>query len=78
MFPSQCGGSRVSSFYITIQLGDPQNIPMVYSKVISMQSLWMLSHKGHRGGLYTVHFDVLETEVGIYLHCVLLLGVAKV
>ena len=30
---------------ITIQLGAPQNVPMVYSKVTSMQSLWMLSDK---------------------------------
>jgi hypothetical protein len=34
--------------------------------------------QGHKGALYTVHFDMLQTEVDIYLHCVLLLGVAKV
>jgi hypothetical protein len=34
--------------------------------------------QGHKGALYTVHFDVLQSEVDIYLHCVLLFGVAKV
>jgi len=34
--------------------------------------------QGHKRSLYMVHLDVLQAKVDIYLHCVLLLGVAKV
>lgn len=34
--------------------------------------------QSHKGALYTVHLDALQAEVDIYLHCVLLLVVAKV
>jgi hypothetical protein len=34
--------------------------------------------QGHKSVLYTGHFDVLQAEVDMYLHCILLLGMAKV
>ena len=34
--------------------------------------------QGHKGALYMVRLDVSQAEVDTYLHCVLLLGVAKV